>query len=344
MVTVPQINYPTREQPLRALNEGFIQGMQLGGIYGRKKQQEKTFAPKEQREHAPPEPERQEVDNNDLIRTEKQDYARLTEMSKTTSKLSPEQRGKVFNKAVESGYINSELFREAVGTSDMSYKEIGDLMMSLVRKEEGAVVRMETIKQTYGEDSAVVKAIQKKIGQARGMQERLDANYSAQLISAINTAEAYQEKWPSFKNMPEGAKAHVKNKMKYMAELRKYNPQAFKVKAEEMLGKRSVSTRRAKDYTVTFNKGGKKYSVPIAADNIQAAERKAVREHGITKNDITGILSPQTPAAGTMAQQIIAPLKRPPTNQRVRQAPVQTPALTQPAVQSDKDVLEGFMN
>lgn len=333
MVNVPQIIYPQREQPVQALTEGLMQGIQLQGLLGRVK-----GVPKEQREYAPPEPQRQTVNVNDFIKTEKQDFDRLSNISKQTSKLSDDQRRKVLNTAVESGYINSELFREAVAESDMTYKELGDLMMKIVRGEEDARIQMAIIMQKYGEDSKVAQAIGKKIKSAKEMQAKMDEDYSLQLVSIINTAQAYQDKWPSFKNMPEGAKKIVKNKMKYLAELKQYNPEQFRIIAENMLDKKSTTVRRKQDYKATFKKNGKKYHVPIAADNIEEATRQLMIKYQISQENIIDIYNPDAPVGKTMAREIIAPFTYPSTTRQ------SSPATTKQSSKFDHETLKDIMD
>lgn len=318
MVNVPQIDYPVREQPVRSLTEGLMQGIKLGGMFGGGGAPGRV--PKEQIEYAPPEPRRETVNVNDLIKNEKQDFERLKEIEKNTSKLDKEKKRKVVDEAIKSGYISSDLFRAAAEEVDMPFKELGELIMKFVRGDEDARYLKENIVQTYGKGSKIVQAIDNKIAIAAKLQKGMNDNYVTQLISAINTAEAYQEKWPNFKNMPEGARNIVNNKTNYLAELRKYNPYAFKKKAEKMLGK-SATTRRKKDYKVYFNKNGVSYNASVAADDSDIAKKIITKKYNISPKDITDIYDISVPATKAMMGQMLMPIKIPDREKPDREKP-----------------------
>ncbi len=169
--------FPQPYSPLQGLTTGIMQGAQLAGMLGNKKNNNVPNIP------VPNPGERPQVNPRDLLQQDFTDLQKYKEDLKRVSKLDKSQADVLMNDLAN----NRTPIVKAFYRGGIDPKDVEDVFKKVINNDPDAMSYLNVLKVQMGADGA--KAIDTKLAQAKKAQQQLDEQYNLKLKDSLLWAE-----------------------------------------------------------------------------------------------------------------------------------------------------------
>jgi hypothetical protein len=241
------INYPSPEayNPFSRLQQGIATGMQLGGM----RQRGKPEQPEPASDAAIPDPgEKPQANASNMLQAEYEDVLRYEDINKKIKKIkniTPEQRQKLMQRAVQSGIIKTPIVQSIVLNDDLiEPEEVVNIMKSIKSNQPSSAFDIEMlVTRLGGETSVGGGAVKTKLAEIEETQNKLNEQRKIILKGTLRNIDQYLDNPKQYQGKSGISDPQtlgvVKKWPEYIKELSQLDPEWAKKYLEEREAKRA---------------------------------------------------------------------------------------------------------